>query len=293
MQKIIGHVDMDCFFCACEVKRTPILKGKPVMVGATGTRGVVAAANYEARKHGVFSATPIARARQLCPEGIFLPPDFHLYSKESKQVMQILSPFAGQMEQMSVDEAYLDVTETVKQFPTVQDFAEAIQKTVLEKTQLTCSVGIAPSRSVAKIASDFKKPKGITVVDDVFSFLAPLPIEKFPGIGKISKHFYHEHGIKIFHDIQCMNRFTVLETFGKYGVYVQQIAKGEIADSLHQYGPQKSVSREVTFMEDCSKKESLLSCLKELCQEVYDDLGAKSYRTVSLKLRFADFRARL
>ena len=155
-KQIIAHIDMDCFYCSCELKRNSELKGKPVMVGGTQGRGVVSAANYEARAFGVFSATPVAKAKKLCPEGIFIHPDRNYYVEESKQIMKVFGKFADEISQVSIDEAYLDLTSYSKKFDSLNEMAAKIQNAVVTKTKLTCSIGIAESRIVAKIASDYK-----------------------------------------------------------------------------------------------------------------------------------------
>ncbi len=281
----IAHVDMDCFYCACEESRDHSLKGKPVIVGATGDRGVVSAANYEARKYGVFSATPISKARRLCPDGIYLAPDWQLYDTLSHKVMRVLLRFSKEIVQVSIDEAYLEISADNDAYET----ALKIQKAVLAQTGLSCSIGIASSKMIAKIATDFKKPHGITLVQDPVDFLSPLAIEKIPGIGKVSKNYYHQCGIHTIGDLIAMDRFKVIDSFGMYGVRLQQIAKGEIIELLQQYGPQKSVSRERTFYSDVSEQDLLHKTLTEICKEVHEDLDIAEFKTVSLKLRYADF----
>lgn len=289
MDQVIAHIDMDCFFCSCEIKRDPSLAGKPVIVGSTGNRGVVSAANYEARGFGVFSATPISRARELCPDGVFLPVDFRLYRKESRAIMEIFADLADDMQQVSVDEAYLELTGFSRGFNTLEDMAAHIQQRVTSESGLTCSVGIAESRIVAKIASDYRKPAGITVVRDAKGFLAPLPITKIPGIGKVSSRQYYARGIKTIGDLSRYSRFQILEMFGKHSVQYYDLALGEDRSGIVHRDCVKSVSRERTFPEDNNDRQALKQKLEELCHMVHKDLKGQGFRTVSIKLRNSDF----
>lgn len=286
---IIAHVDMDCFFCACELKRDPSLADKPIMVGATGERGVISAANYEARKFGVFSATPISKARNLCPDGIFLRPDFELYRQESDHFMEILQDIADDFVQVSIDEAYLDLTEYSKIFDSLHTMAQFIKKLIKKKTRLTCSIGIANSRIISKIASDFNKPDGITIVDNPKEFLKELPIEKIPGIGKVSKRHYHQNNIYKIGDLVGKDKFWIIDRFGQHGIYYQNVALGLDTSGLVHHGKRKSISRERTFMQDCSDEHIINNKFQELCNKVHDDLGTRSFKTISIKVRYSDF----
>lgn len=288
---IIAHIDMDCFFCACEVKKDPELKGKPVIVGGTSDRGVVSAANYEARNFGVFSATPLKTAKKLCPDGIFLDVDIKLYRKESERIMEIFYEIADDMQQVSVDEAYLALDNYSKNFSDLDEMAEHIQKTILEKTSLTCSIGISESRIVSKIASDFKKPAGITIVNNMQKFLAPLPIEKIPGIGKVTKENYHNNKVHTIGNLAKLDNFTILELFGKQGIEYQKVALGLDRSGIVHRETIKSISREDTFLNDLYDPLILEKKLFELSRQVHNDLLSSfmTYRTVSIKLRYADF----
>jgi len=284
---MIAHVDMDCFFCACEVKRKPALKGKPVIVGSTGDRGVVSAANYEAREFGVYSATPISIAREICPDGVFLPVDFRYYRQMSAEIMEILDDMSEDMEQVSVDEAYLELGEIG--FSEAQRKALKIQKAVLESTGLTCSIGVSVSRVVAKIASDYKKPAGITVVEDMRSFLAPLRIEKIPGIGRVAKQRYNESGIKLIGDLAELSESGAVALLGEHSLYFRRIALGLDESGIVHRGERKSVSRERTFAQDEKDKGRLIDSLMGISFLAHRDLGKKSFRTVSVKIRYSDF----
>jgi DNA polymerase IV (archaeal DinB-like DNA polymerase) len=187
--RVILHVDLDAFFPSVEVREHPELKGKPVVVGADPKegkgRGVVSSASYEARKYGVRSALPISRAWKLCPNCVYLRPHFDLYIKASNSIMKILKSHADKFEQGGIDEAYLDISSRVKDFDEAGEFAKKLMEEVLDKEKLTCSIGVAPNKMVAKIASDYKKPYGLTVVkeEDVTGFLFPLKVRKIPGVG--------------------------------------------------------------------------------------------------------------
>lgn len=288
MPRVIAHIDMDCFFCACEVKRNPLLRGRPLIVGATSKRGVVCTASYEARRYGVHSALPISIARQRCPQGIYLPVDGRRYREESKAVMRLFARIADDMERVSIDEAYLDLTTFSEQFSSLIRMGSYIQKLVQKTTELSCSIGIAHDRTVAKIASDFKKPAGITVVQDPKAFLSPLPIEKIPGIGKQAKQYYHNSRVHTIGDLIMLDRFSVLDRFGMQGVRYQQIATGEIMRGVTHRAQAKSVSREQTFIED-REPNDVRPAIMQLCDRVRTDLPPYYFKTVSIKVRYSDF----
>src|SRR5512136_65468 len=205
--RIILHIDLDAFFPSVEVREHPELKGKPVVVGADPKegkgRGVVSSASYEARKFGIRSAMPISRAWKLCPDSVFLRPHFDLYVPASNSIMRILKSHADKFEQGWIDEAYLDISNKVKDFDEAAEFAKRLMEEVLEKEKLTCSIGVAPNKLVAKIASDFKKPYGLTIVkpEDVQSFQFPLPVGKIPGVGATTERALKELNIETVHDL--------------------------------------------------------------------------------------------
>ncbi len=289
MRRVIAHIDMDCFFCACEVKKDPSLKGKAVIVGSTGNRGVVSAASYEARKYGVFSAIPISTARRQCPDGVFLPVDKDLYREESANVMSILSRFSDTMRQMSVDEAFLDLTEMSKGFKSLEAMAGHIKKTLETETGLSCSIGVADSTIVAKIASDHNKPSGITVVHDTARFLEDLPISKVPGIGKLSEESYQDKGIEHVGDFKKKSNAELYQHFGASGLFYKRLALGEFSNTIEQDGPRKSVSRETTLEKDTHNIIELEKEIMKLCKEVHEDLEGGFFKTVSIKIRYSDF----
>ncbi len=288
MATLIAHVDMDCFFSACEEKRDPALKGRPVIVGAAGNRGVACTANYKAREFGVHSAMPITKAREACPEGVFLPVDFPLYALESRRVMDVLSRFDPGLYQVSIDEAYLDVTRLSGQFTSRDAMARAIRRAVLEETGLSCSVGVAECRVLAKIASDYRKPGGVTIVEDAKAFLSPLPIEKVPGVGRRSLPLYHEAGIGTVGDLLSWDRFRVIERFGTQGLYVLQLALGEISYGMPIAKDQKAFGRERTTHQDLTAREAR-TILLSLCRRLEEDLEGRYFRKITIKVRYADF----
>ncbi|MFW6013961.1 MAG: DNA polymerase IV [Candidatus Nanoarchaeia archaeon] len=289
MERIIAHVDMDCFFCQCEEKKFPELKGKPIIVGSTGERGVVSAANYEARKFGVYSATPISKARQLCSDGIFLPVNKEFYVKESEKIMLTLNSISDEMEQVSVDEAYIDITSLCKIY-SIEKAAYFVKDKVKQVSGMSCSVGVSNSRFVSKIASDYRKPGGITTVKDPYSFLSPLKISKIPGIGKVLQEKFHSMEIKTIGDLASMDKFRLIDNFGMHGILLQNISLGVDKSGINKKGRIKSFSRETTFPIDTSSILQIKETLEELCKAVHKDLGDFYYRTVSLKLRFSDFQ---
>jgi DNA polymerase IV (DinB-like DNA polymerase) len=207
MTRIIFHCDLDCFFAAVEERNNPEYQGKPVIIGADPKdgkgRGVVSTCNYEARKFGLHSAMPISKAFSRCPHGIYLRPNFEKYHQASKEVMEIVNSYSDKFQKVSVDEAYLDITDKCFNFKEVKELAELIKDEVHKKVGITISIGCAPTKTIAKIASDFNKPNGITIVEElqIKDFLKDLDITWIPGIGKKSKVYYYKKGIKTIGDI--------------------------------------------------------------------------------------------
>jgi len=230
--RVILHVDLDAFFPSVEVREHPELKGKPVIVGADpkgGTgRGVVSSASYEARKFGVRSAMPISRAWKLCPDGVYLRPHFDLYIPASNSIMEILRSHADRFEQGGIDEAYLDISNRVKDFDEATEFAKHLMEELLEKTHLTCSIGVAPNNMVAKIASDFRKPYGLTVVkpEEVKDFLFPLEVRKIPGVGTKTEQALLELNIETVKDLASLKPEVLTRLFGAWGVRLHEFANG-------------------------------------------------------------------
>lgn len=290
MSKIIAHVDMDCFFCACEQKRNPSIKGKPVIVGGNSRRGVVSAANYEVRKFGVHSAMPISKALRFCPNVINLPVDYAYYKSESNQIMNILRQVSDDFLQASIDEAYIDLTSFARQFKSLKLLGEWLKSVVYDKTSLTCSIGISHCSTTSKIASDFNKPFGVTVVENQAEFLKSLAIGKMPGIGKVSRIKYMELGLKTLGDLANADRFFILDHFGMCGIKFQQIVQGIHRSAIAREIKQQSISKEHTFSEDTDDESALLIAIDSMCQAIYRRLNNRYFKTISLKIRYHDFR---
>ncbi len=294
--RIILHVDMDSFFASVEVREKPELKGKPIVVGADPKggkgRGVVSTCSYEARKYGVRSGMPISRAYTLCPHAVFLPVNFPLYIKASREVMTILRKYAEKFQQVSIDEAYLDVS-YVGSFETVRELALRIKQEIFEKERLTCSIGAAPNKIIAKIASDYKKPDGLTVVEPsmVKEFLSPQPVKKIPGIGKKTEAALKEMGIEKIGQLAACDVQELISHFGKWGIFMHELAHGVDESEVREEECCKSISRETTFEEDTNNIETLNHTMDALAEDVHKSLIEEVFlfRTVSIKVRSKGF----
>src|SRR5271170_4857864 len=216
----IVHIDMDAFYASVEQRDDPQLRGKPVIVAWLGNRSVVCAASYEARAFGVRSAMPAMRAERLCPEAIFVPPDFTRYRAVSRLTREIFKRHTDLIEPLSLDEAYLDVTENKTDLPTATRVARTIREQIREELQLTASAGVAPNKFLAKIASDWRKPDGLFVIqpEEVEAFLTPLPVGRIPGVGKVTEKRLEEMGIKTMGDLHILDAATLEARFGRYGM---------------------------------------------------------------------------
>jgi len=296
-RRIIVHVDMDQFFAAVEEREHPELKGKPVVVGADPKggkgRGVVSTCNYEARKFGIRSGMPISRAWKLCSDAVYLPVNFKLYIQTSSRIMAILREYADKFEQWGLDEAFLDVTLRVRSFEEAEKLAKDIKQRIRESEGLTCSVGVGPNKLVAKIASDFKKPDGLTVVDEkaVESFLAPLPVGELLWVGKKTERRLNEMRIKTIGDLAAYDVSVLTEKFGVMGVQYSLMARGIDESEVAERGEIKSVGREVTFEEDTSDHNLVLKTLDKLSEEIHKEIveGKMLFKTVTVKIRFENF----
>ena len=293
MQRIIMHVDMDAFFTSVEERHNPELKGKPVIVGADPRkrRGVVSACNYESRKYGIHSAMPISMAYSLCPHAVFLPVNFPLYYRASYSIMKILGAYSDKLEQISVDEAFLDVSKRASGYDEAEALAKQIKNSIKEKEGITCSVGIAPNKLVAKIASDYNKPDGITVVEPqrVKDFLFPLPSRKLYGIGRKTEEALKSLGIETVGDIANYGKQRLIDYFGKWGLAMHLFANGIDDSEVEEHGEAKSVSREVTFEEDTNDANVLEETITGIAESLSSELENFSFRTVTLKIRFSNF----
>ena len=292
MQRWIMHIDMDAFYASVEQHDNPSLKDLPVIIGG-GLRGVVSAASYEARKYGVRSAMPMFRARTLCPNGIFLPTRMARYVEVSNTIMDVLQGFSPLVEKASVDEAYLDATGLHRVFGPVEDMAQDVKKSVRDATGLTCSVGLAPVKFLAKIASDLDKPSGTTIIypENVPAFLAKLPIGKIPGVGKKTLPELEKLGIKVAVDISRYPREFWIRRFGKMGGVLFDRAEGRDEREVMPYEPPKSESAENTFDEDTADRDLLVTWLLRQAERVGRSLRKQHLagRTVTLKVKYADF----
>ena len=286
---------MDAFFAAVEEKRNPDLKGKPVVIGGMGDpskRGVVSTANYEARKYGVHSALPLRTAHKLCPHAVFLPVDYEAYEAASHQFKSVLLSVTSIIEDIGIDEAYLDISDE----PDINEIiVEKIKTSIYEKTGLTCSIGIAPNKLLAKIASDMQKPNGLTVFtgDDIESRLWPLPIRKLYGIGPKTEEHLKKIGINTIGQVAALPLENLVQRFGiSYGHYLYEAARGIDESPLVTHWEPKSFSREMTFQTDVKDWQIIARTIAELTKEVVSDLTRKGYsaRTITLKIRFDDFR---
>jgi DNA polymerase IV len=293
-RRVIAHIDMDAFFASVEVLDDPSLKGKPVIVGGDMKRGVASAASYEARAFGVHSAMPLFQARRLCPNGVFLPVRMERYVEVSHAVMKCLGEFSPLVEQVSVDEAFVDLTGTKNLFGDPERAARSIKARIRSRTSLTCSIGLSVSKLVAKIASDMNKPDGLTVVPpgEVEGFLAALPVGKVPGIGGKSAGELAKLGILRVGDIGKYSSERLEERFGKFGAWLLEVAGGGEDAPVEPYTAPKSISAEDTLDEDTADDTILRRYLLEQADRIGRRLREEGFRgrTVTLKLKHHDFR---
>lgn len=288
---------MDSFFASIEKRDRPELKHRPVIIGADPKggkgRGVVSTCCYIARKYGIHSAMPISVAYRLCPDGIYLRPDIKKYRKVSGNIMAILMDFADKFQQVSVDEAFLDVSERVKYYASPKALAIEIKKEIFLAEHLTCSIGIATSKSIAKIASDMNKPNGITVVPpgSEIEFLAPLPVEKISGIGQKTRILFEKNGIRTIGELAEAEEEFLRERIGDFAVGFKYIAMGLDTRQVQPRDGIESISTERTFMVDTHDEEVILNRLREMGRHVHQRLIGHGllYRTVGIKVRFEDF----
>lgn len=298
MQRIILHLDMDAFFTSCEEKVNPSLKGKPVVVGADPKngmgRGVVSTANYEARRYGIKSAMPISRAYRLNLDAIFLPVNFSLYNEFSATIMRILKEYSNKFQQISVDEAYLDITEKANDFEEAKKLALKIKYEIMDKTGLTCSIGVASNKLIAKIASDHNKPDGLTMVrqEDNRAFLENLNARKLYGVGPKTEFKLRALGIKTIGQLAAFSKEKLIDLFGVYGLYLHLSANGFGDDFVAEEYGRLSIGREITFEENSDDYRKLNDATEEIAGEIFDELQQEEclYRTISIKIRLYDFK---
>jgi DNA polymerase-4 len=291
----ILHVDMDAFFASVEVRRRPELRGRPVIVGGVGPRGVVSSASYEARRHGIHSAMPTTRARRLCPVAVFLPPDFREYHAASRAVMQIFHDVTPLVEPLSLDEAFLDVSGTRRLLGRPAEIAALIRRRIVQEQSLTCSVGVAPSKFVAKLASTRAKPDGMVVVpaDRVLDYLHPLPVGALWGVGERSGEVLHRLGLATVRDLAHAPVGMLRAALGEAAAtHLHELAWGRDPRAVEPEQVEKSIGAETTFATDIDDPEVLRRTLLALSGKVAARLRAagQAGRTVSIKVRLADFR---
>lgn len=289
----IVHIDMDAFYASVEQRDDPGLRGKPVVVAWRGNRSVVCAASYEARRFGVRSAMPAVRAERLCPEAIFVPPDFVRYRAVSRQAREIFRRHTELIEPLSLDEAYLDVTENKCGLPTATKVAKAIRQQIRDELQLTASAGVAPNKFLAKIASDWKKPDGLFVIqpEDVDTFLPPLPVERLPGVGKVTAERLKTFGIHTVAHLRALDLSVLESNFGKHGNRLHELAFGIDANPVEPNRPTQSISAEDTFERDLPLEETA-EAIRRLAEKVWaaSRNETRIARTVVLKLKTAEFK---
>ncbi|UCE96279.1 MAG: DNA polymerase IV [Candidatus Bathyarchaeota archaeon] len=296
---VILHVDMDHFFSAIEEREHQRFKGKPVVVGADPQegkgRGVVKTCNYESRKFGIHSGMPISKAWQLCPNAIYVNANYPLYNEVSKRIMDILRKYSNKFQQWGSDEAFLDISSEIGDFEEATQFAVCIKHDILWNERLTCSIGVAPNKLVAKIASDFQKPDGLTVVteDEMESFLSPLSVRKMLGIGEKTERKLNRMGIKTIGDLGSYDVSTLGKKFGvmgkrfhqwAHGIYVSEVGKRKDA--------RKSLGHEKTFITDIEDQELIMKKMDDICRRIYERAVKYGilFKTVTVKIRFADFQ---
>lgn len=297
MQRVVFLVDMNAFFISCEMARNPEIIGKPAAVAGNpkNRTGIVLAANYEARKYGVKTTMVIHKALELCPNMILVPPDHHFYEVKSQSVMKILSNYSPIIEQNSIDEAWLDMTGTESLFGAPVEIARKIMDEINEVLGLWCSIGISENKLLAKIASEIKKPMGITElwIKDIQAKLWPLPVTDLYGIGKQTGIKLNNIGIQTIGDLACYNTKTLLQMFGKQCIELQRLANGidDTPVTPHVSGEMKSIGRSTTLIEDAVNIEDVRNIFLEMCEEVGFDARKhnKKARTIQVAIKFSDF----
>ena len=293
MRKII-HIDMDAFFASVEQLDNPELKGKPVAVGGSGERSVVAAASYEARKYGVRSAMPSVIAKRLCPDLIFVRHRFERYNEVSEKVFEIFKEYTDVVEPLSIDEAFLDVTIDKKNIGSATIIAREIKKEIKNRTGLTASAGISVNKFLAKIASDIKKPDGIFLIpsEEAQKFIEELPVEKFYGIGRVTAEKMHKLGIHKGSDLKQWDLLALIRNFGKVGKFYFDIVRGIDDRPVETNTERKSIGTELTYEKDLTTRFEIIAELYKLEKELMSRLehSGTAGRTITLKVKFSDFR---
>lgn len=292
---IILHIDMDAFFASIEERDNPELKGKPVVIGADPKagkgRGVVSTANYPARKYGIHSAMPISIAYRLCPDAVFLRPNIEKYKKVSDSIMKILLKYSPLLEQVSIDEAYLGLE--LDDYDKAIELAKKIKKEIYETEKLTASIGVAPNKLVAKIASDHQKPDGLTVVrpEEVEKFLAKKPVSAIPGIGPKSEEILRNEKVLTIEDLRKISLERLIKLFGKRGIEIYNFARGRDDRPIVLEHERKSIGKQITFEEDVKSASQVIETALELLKEVFEEAKQENFNfsTLVVIIRYADF----
>ncbi len=305
--RTIFHVDMDSFYASCELSRRPEMKSEPFVVGADPRegkgRGVVLACNYIAKKQGLKSGMPISRAWELSPKAQYVTPDFELYGEISRKVMQLVRQFGDRTEQVSIDEAYLDVTDRLRKISreegetrdiAIRELAAEIKKSVFDNQGITCSVGVANSKLVAKIATDMNKPDGFTIVkpEEVLSFLGPLSVSKIPGVGKVTQRTLSERfHIETIAELRKIPIDDLRDAFGRSGLWLSNVANGMDESEVVESWDPVSISSETTFQEDEGDYAKVRQVMEEVARDVFSRVESERYlfRNVGIKIRFTGF----
>lgn len=300
MKKIVLHIDMDYFFAQVEERENPQFRGKPIVVGADPKkgkgRGVVSTCNYLARKYGIRSGIPISKAWRLCPEAIFLPVNIEFYKKVSENIMEIVKKYSPKCEIVSLDEAYLELTDLSKTYKEAKEIASQLKKEIFEKEKLTATVGIGPNKLIAKIASQRAKPNGLLIVkpNEVEKFLEPLDIEMISGIGPKTAKKLREIGINKIGELKKLSKEKLKEMFGKVGEYFWEAARGIDREEVIPERERKSIGRQITFEEDTKNPELIFEAFEEILNETYEALVENnfSFKTIVVVRRTSDFRTK-
>jgi len=290
-------LDMDHFYTALEEREHPEIKGKPIIVGSDPKegkgRGVVSTSNYEARKSGVRSGMPISQAWRLCSRAVYLPPNFPLYVKVSGEIMEIARKYAEKFEQWGIDEAFLDVSVKVGNWVEAEVLAGQIKQEIKEKEGITASIGVGPSKLVAKVASDYQKPDGLTIVkeEEVEKFLDPMPVRKLLWVGRKTEAKLKELGVNTIGDLARYDPTALSSMFGVMGLQMNLMAKGIDRSEVEERLGVKSVSHEATFEEDTADSTIIFQALNALCEDVLKEIVAQHllFKTVTIKIRYQGF----
>lgn len=287
------HADLDAFYASVEILRDPQLAGKPIIVGGTSTRGVVTSASYEARKYGVTSAMPTSRARRLCPDGIFISPDFTAYTEKSREVRKVFDSFSPTVEPLSLDEAFIDMTGASRMWPSPKRFAEKLREEVRASTGLVVSVGVAPNKFLSKLASVQAKPDGLVMVDPdgVEGFLHPLPTSSLWGVGERTTQILERLGLRTVGDIASMPAETLERALGSLGNHIASLARGQDQRRVVADPGRKQLGSEQTFERDLVSYEEWARVLLSIADRVSSRLRDQgiSGQTVTIKVRFSNF----